>query len=170
MNWSDETMRAVAISIIVARDGKCHGERRFKDPVIRKAYIDDAKTALAAIEQSKEWADKPCPNVITGKDGTSHCALAASGMGALQDALKVRSKQIGVACMKHDLTHRLACGHCYKQLQDALEQVCEAATALADDFSEYYDDSEEQNGERLHTVYNMRKILSLAAPFRKTGE
>ena len=56
-----------------------------------------------------------------------------------------------------------------KQMQGAFEQVCAAATALADDFSEYYDDSEEQNGERLHTVHKMRKILSLAAPFRKTG-
>ena len=37
---------------------------------------------------------------------------ARAEVGRLTAALQVRSKQIGVACLKHDLTHSLACGHC----------------------------------------------------------
>ena len=36
---------------------------------------------------------------------------------------KVRAKQIGVACLKHDLTHSLECGRCYRDMKEALENI-----------------------------------------------
>jgi hypothetical protein len=45
---SEGDVERVARAIIIARDGKKDGERRFQDPIIRKAYIEDAKAAIAA--------------------------------------------------------------------------------------------------------------------------
>lgn len=36
-------------------------------------------------------------------------------------ALEVRNKQLGVACMKHDLVHSLACGICLTETRDLAE-------------------------------------------------
>ena len=41
----------------------------------------------------------------------------------LREALAARRKQMGVACMKHDLTHSLACGHCYAELTQVLREA-----------------------------------------------
>jgi hypothetical protein len=41
----------------------------------------------------------------------------------LEDSLSVRSKQIGVACLKHDLIHSLKCGRCYSELEEQLATV-----------------------------------------------
>lgn len=40
-----------------------------------------------------------------------------------REALAARTKQMGVACMKHDLTHALACGYCEKELREALREL-----------------------------------------------
>lgn len=37
--------------------------------------------------------------------------------------LQVRSKQLGVACLKHDLVHSLACGACFREAQERLAGV-----------------------------------------------
>lgn len=42
---------------------------------------------------------------------------------ALRDELKIRAKQLGVACLRHDLTHSLQCGHCFATMQEALEAI-----------------------------------------------
>lgn len=44
----------------------------------------------------------------------------------LKEALAVRSKQIGVACLKHDLTHALSCGHCHAELSASADKMKEA--------------------------------------------
>ena len=31
-----------------------------------------------------------------------------------------RANQVGVACLKHDLTHSLACGHCLEEARSSL--------------------------------------------------
>lgn len=41
----------------------------------------------------------------------------------LREELRKRAKQIGVACMKHDLTHSLACGHCHEELRELVREV-----------------------------------------------
>jgi len=41
----------------------------------------------------------------------------------LREELKKRAKQIGVACMKHDLTHSLACGHCHAELRELVREA-----------------------------------------------
>lgn len=64
-NKTTALIEHVAKAIIIARDGKRDGERRFQDPTIKKAYIGDAKAALealAAFEQPDDTADK-------GRDG-----------------------------------------------------------------------------------------------------
>lgn len=38
-------------------------------------------------------------------------------------ALEVRNKQLGVACMKHDLVHSLACGICLTETRDLAEHL-----------------------------------------------
>jgi hypothetical protein len=43
-------------------------------------------------------------------------AMTAQHEG-LRKALEARNKQLGVACLKHDLTHSLACGHCFAELR-----------------------------------------------------
>ena len=44
----------------------------------------------------------------------------------LEESLKIRTKQIGVACLKHDLTHSLACGRCFAEQQALIEVAREA--------------------------------------------
>lgn len=39
---------------------------------------------------------------------------------ALEKELQTRAKQIGVACLRHDLTHSLACGRCLNIAVEAL--------------------------------------------------
>lgn len=39
----------------------------------------------------------------------------------LKNELAIRAKQIGVACLRHDLTHSLACGRCLEKAIEALE-------------------------------------------------
>jgi hypothetical protein len=46
-------------------------------------------------------------------------------LAAAQEALAARNKQLGVACMKHDLTHSLACGHCFAARDESLRYVRE---------------------------------------------
>ena len=55
----------------------------------------------------------------------------------LKDELKKRSKQIGVACLRHDLTHSLACGRC-SELRDKEVQDLKAALCYALHQIEYY--------------------------------
>jgi hypothetical protein len=52
----------------------------------------------------------------------------------LVEALKERLKQIGVACLKHDLIHSLVCGVCHSELKgqrDELVEACAEWKALA---------------------------------------
>ncbi len=48
---SEEMVEVVAKSIIIARDGKRDGERRYQDSTIKKAYQADAKSAIEAIKR-----------------------------------------------------------------------------------------------------------------------
>jgi NADP-dependent 3-hydroxy acid dehydrogenase YdfG len=41
----------------------------------------------------------------------------------LTSKLKERATQIGVACLKHDLTHSLACGHCLADAEQRLAEI-----------------------------------------------
>lgn len=49
------------------------------------------------------------------------------------EALAARTKQIGVACMTHDLTHALACGHCYAEALETLRELTNAFDGPNDD-------------------------------------
>jgi len=54
----------------------------------------------------------------------------AQRIAELEAALAQRSKQIGVACLKHDLVHSLVCGICFSELtkqRDELLKVVEVA-------------------------------------------
>ncbi len=44
----------------------------------------------------------------------------------LETELQRRAGQIGVACLKHDLTHSLACGHCLDEARAALSVAMDA--------------------------------------------
>jgi hypothetical protein len=44
---NEELLEGIARAIIIARDGKRDGERRLKDPVIKAAYINDAKAVIS---------------------------------------------------------------------------------------------------------------------------
>jgi len=43
----------------------------------------------------------------------------------LKAELKTRAKQIGIACMEHDLTHSLACGRCYAESEAVVKVLAE---------------------------------------------
>ncbi len=60
-------------------------------------------------------------------------------------ALKARSRQIGVACEKHDLIHALECGYCFKEMRERAESS-EAKIA----------DLERENKELRALVYRYR--------------
>lgn len=78
-------------------------------------------------DQNGNWTREPMP--LANADFIAHAPQMAALIAQLWDereqiteALKVRSKQIGVACLKHDLTHALACGHCYAQQDATIQQ------------------------------------------------
>lgn len=52
----------------------------------------------------------------TPPDLAAELAEVKKECDALRDELRKRAKQLGVACETHDLTHALACGHCYAEL------------------------------------------------------
>ena len=52
-------------------------------------------------------------------------SLAKNYRDILREELEKRAKQLGVACLEHDLTHSLACGRCLA----AAEKRAEAAEA-----------------------------------------
>jgi hypothetical protein len=57
---NDKTMiEKVALAIIIARDGVKDGTRRFQDPIIKQAYINDAIAALSVMPKhlSEEEAE-----------------------------------------------------------------------------------------------------------------
>jgi nitrite reductase/ring-hydroxylating ferredoxin subunit len=51
------------------------------------------------------------------------CEKAEARVMELEPELQRRANQLGVACLKHDLTHSLACGHCLEQAREALRLV-----------------------------------------------
>jgi hypothetical protein len=100
--------------------------------------MDDLITRLRDYQES--WADSikrmDCGEFDTGIMGSIRAEQHATWKAAadtierqaaeindLREALKVRSKQIGVACDKHDLIHAIACGYCFKE-QTALLKKC----------------------------------------------
>jgi len=56
--------------------------------------------------------------------------LADKRIAELEALLQQRAKQIGVACMKHDLTHSLACGRCLTEAERRLAVAREALTNI----------------------------------------
>jgi hypothetical protein len=56
------------------------------------------------------------------EDNRARYAVAERQRNELAEALRVRTKQLGVACMTHDLTHALACGHCFRELAETLRR------------------------------------------------
>lgn len=47
-------------------------------------------------------------------------AALEAELAATRKALEARTKQLGVACTRHDLHHTLACGHCLEEAERAL--------------------------------------------------
>ena len=45
----NELKELLARAIIIARDGKRDGERRLQNPIIKKAYLDDAQAVIDAL-------------------------------------------------------------------------------------------------------------------------
>jgi hypothetical protein len=66
------------------------------------------------------------------EDNRARYVTAERERDELREALAARRKQMGVACMKHDLTHSLACGRCYAELVDALQAVLTTHSAEAE--------------------------------------
>ena len=69
----------------------------------------------------------------------SFCNKAADALEAadkriaeLEAELQKRAKQIGVACMTHDLTHSLACGRCLTEAERKLAVAREALKETTD--------------------------------------
>lgn len=58
---------------------------------------------------------------------------------ALREELKKRAKQLGIACTTHDLTHSLACGHCYAELRARQAVLVEALTDLQQRYTTLFD-------------------------------
>lgn len=58
----------------------------------------------------------------------------------LEAELQQRAGQIGVACLKHDLTHSLACGHCLAEAESRLSKPSPAVVAI--EFSLATDDGD----------------------------
>lgn len=74
-------------------------------------------------EQSRKWCDdftKLEPELRRVVELAKQCKTERD---AALKALATRTKQMGVACMEHDLTHSLACGHCYAEALEALRAL-----------------------------------------------
>ncbi len=67
-------------------------------------------------------------------DCASRNALEAADkrIAELEAELQKRAKQIGVACMTHDLTHSLACGRCLTEAERKLAVAREALKETTD--------------------------------------
>jgi len=79
----------------------------------------------------------------------------------LKEALRIRSKQIGVACLKHDLTHSLKCGHCYKDLEQQNKRLREALEGAA----MYWKLPEE--GVKHPAIYEAWKLVQQALEYKE---
>ena len=70
---------------------------------------------------------------------TSDVAELTAKVKRLETELKQRSKQIGIACLKHDMTHSLCCGKCFADMQTDNVKLRNAIAALMPFLMEDYD-------------------------------
>lgn len=63
----------------------------------------------------------------------------------LKQELKQRANQIGVACLKHDLTHSLACGRCLEDAKGLIKEMRDALNFYSSNVTSVWD----CNGEHL---------------------
>lgn len=87
----------------------------------------------------------------------------------LTEALNQRSKQIGVACDKHDLIHSLVCGVCHSALQvkcDGLERERNEYGNALHDLWNAADDSDGSAYGTLSTKF-VRDICKVALEVKK---
>ncbi len=92
--------------------------------------------SAAALADKDAEIDRLKQSIYRHEIGGSKLAVDNMNLQAeierLKEALQVRSKQIGVACLKHDLTHALACGHCHANAQAEIARLQRVVEVLRD--------------------------------------
>ena len=90
-------------------------------------WIDDVVRDVAELPGRDSPEDQPEIMLVTATELRDCIERNAPDTNRLErerdaalKALATRTKQMGVACMEHDLTHSLACGHCYAEALEAL--------------------------------------------------
>lgn len=98
-------------------------------------YTDVLKAQVERLNAALQWEQNRSERIGTHWDG---CHLAGhqhyecllrenerltAELADYRKALEVRNKQLGVACMKHDLVHSLACGICLTETRDLAEHI-----------------------------------------------
>lgn len=73
----------------------------------------------------------------------------------LAEANRVWQRAIGIACLKHDLTHHLVCGHCADQLRTQLKSARDALREAGDVICSEYCGS---NGHGLYCLSNSQAL------------
>jgi chromosome segregation ATPase len=99
-------------------------------PAIEKDLDDYLQRAIKAEKENTALkADKEAANQAFARQTARLAGALSAGLAAqmdrdtLREELAKRAKQLGVACMTHDLTHSLACGHCHKELRELVREA-----------------------------------------------
>mgnify|MGYP003479971943 CR=1 FL=1 len=120
-------------------------------------YTDALKAQVERLNAALQWEQNRSERIGTHWDG---CHLAGhqhyecllrenerltAELADYRKALEVRNKQLGVACMKHDLVHSLACGICLTETRDLAEHWAILAEQRRVELGECRKDAERWN-------------------------
>ena len=84
---------------------------------------------IRSLEDARCAADDALREGLYGKYPAATVVLDMQ-VARLTAELNARAKQIGVACMKHDLIHALACGYCLREAERQRDELAEALRKL----------------------------------------
>lgn len=96
---------------------------------------------LADMEIDEEAVKRSTASCLMMLKWSTRIRKAEQTRDELAAALAARNKQLGVACTTHDLTHALACGHCFDELAAALRELNNAT----EDMRRRYGEDENAN-------------------------
>lgn len=84
---------------------------------------------IRSLEEARCAADDAMREGLKGKYPSAAVVLDMQ-LARVSSALAQRSKQIGIACMKHDLIHALECGLCFRYAISQRDELAEALREL----------------------------------------